>query len=788
MTPPVEQSASQTSRRILMVDDDEFDRLAVRRSLLQAGIAATVDEAKSATETLERMRSASYDCVLLDYYLPDLDGLALLAEIRVGAPDIPVVVFTGRGDEEIAVELMKAGAVDYLPKASLTPERLAASLRHAIELARTAADKRRAEEERRAQEDHFRTLANAIPQLAWMADASGWRYWYNQQWFDYTGRTLEETQGWDWQKLHHPEDVQRVLDSFRRSLGTGEPWEETFPLRGKDGTFRWFLTRALPIRDEHGQIVRWLGTSTDITEQKWTEALLAGERQAFELLARGSSLAVVLESLTRTIEGLAGDGLLASILLLDQDGVHLRHGAAPSLPETYIRAIDGLAIGPSAGSCGTAAYRSEPVVVTDIAADPLWADYRDLALPHGLRACWSTPIRGTDGRVLGTFALYYHEPRAPSPEHFQLAAFVGRSAATIIERQRADETRARLTAVVDSSDDAIIGKALDGIITDWNPGAARLYGYTAEEMISQPLIRIIPPDRLNEYDDVMAQVRRGERVPAFDTVRLHKDGYPVEVSLSLSPIVDEAGVVVGISAIARDIRERRALERLQQEFLAMVSHELRNPIAGVKGYAQLLKRRGVYNERAVDTIIDQAGTLERLVQDLVDASRVQLGQLELELDQMDLVAAARACADQVQAQTQEHTIRIEVPDHPLEGCWDRTRLGQVLHNLLTNAIKYSPDGGEVLVRVEDLSGQVRTSVRDQGRGIAPDKLTRVFERFYRADPSVEAARSLGLGLYITRAIVESHGGQIWAESEGEGQGSTFVFTLPIAVPAPPPRD
>jgi signal transduction histidine kinase len=211
----------------------------------------------------------------------------------------------------------------------------------------------------------------------------------------------------------------------------------------------------------------------------------------------------------------------------------------------------------------------------------------------------------------------------------------------------------------------------------------------------------------------------------------------------------------------------------------MVSHELRNPITGVKGYAQLLKRRGVYDERAVDTIIDQAGMLERLVQDLVDASRVQVGRLELELGQVDFVAAVRACADQAQAQTREHTIRVETPDHPLEGRWDRTRLGQVLHNLLTNAIKYSPDGGEILVRVEDLGSEVQTSIRDQGRGIAPDKLSRVFERFYRVDPATLAARSLGLGLYITRAIVEGHGGRIWAESDGEGLGSTFTFRLPL---------
>jgi PAS domain S-box-containing protein len=441
-------------------------------------------------------------------------------------------------------------------------------------------------------------------------------------------------------------------------------------------------------------------------------------------------------------------------------------------------------IGPRVGSCGTAAYRGTAVMVADIATDPLWTADPDLAaraLVHGLRACWSTPISGSDGRVLGTFAMYYREPRAPTPAHLQLTSLVSRSAAIIIERKRADETGARLAAIVDSSDDAIIGKTLDGIVTNWNSAAEQMYGYSAGEMIGRPPTRIIPQDRLDEYHAVMDRVRHGEHVPAFDTVRLHRDGHTVEVSLSLSPIVEEAGGVTGVSAIARDIAGRRALERLQQEFLAMVTHELRNPLASIKGFGQLLKQRGTYSRRAVETIVDQASVLERLINDLLDASRVQVAHLELQRSRVDLVAEAHACVEQAWRQTTAHEIRVEGPDRPLEGWWDRVRLGQVFSNLLTNAIKYSPDGGEVLVLIEDLGTEVRTSIRDRGRGIAPDKLERLFERFYRID-TAEAASSLGLGLYIARGIVTSHGGRIWAESDGEGQGSTFIFTLPTTGP------
>ena len=282
--------AGHTPLRLLLVNDDEFDRLVVRRCLQQSSVSVQVDDGASAAETLERIGASAYDC-LLDYYLPGVEGLSLLQAIRTAVPDMPVVICTGRGDEEVAVELMKAGAVDYLPKSSLTSERLSTSLRHATELARAAAAQRRAEEELRTQEALFRTLANSIPQMAWIADNQGRRLWYNDRWYAFTGMTFEEARDLGWQRVHHPDHLHRVRAGQLAAFERGAAWEDTFPLRRHDGTYRWSLARAVPIRDPDGSIMHWFGTHTDLTSgsRQSTPCVLA--RSAFAAPSRSRRLA-----------------------------------------------------------------------------------------------------------------------------------------------------------------------------------------------------------------------------------------------------------------------------------------------------------------------------------------------------------------------------------------------------------------------------------------------------------------------------------------------------------------
>jgi PAS domain S-box-containing protein len=300
--------------RLLVVDDDELDRLAVRRCLQQAGIAAEIDEAESADEAIERVQPDSYDCVLLDYYIPGSDTVALIRTLAEQASDVPVVILTGRGDEDIAVELMKAGAADYLPKAALNAERLVTSFRYAQEMSQSAAARRLAEVALSEREAEFRTLANAIPQMAWMADVQGRRYWYNERWYDFTGLRSDESLGLGWYVAHHPDRRAAVVASQAAKFAQGTPWEDTVRLRRRDGEYRWFLASAVPVRGEDGAILRWVGTNTDVTEQKEAqlerERLLGLEQAATEeavraVRAREYTLATVAHDLRNPIQNIA---------------------------------------------------------------------------------------------------------------------------------------------------------------------------------------------------------------------------------------------------------------------------------------------------------------------------------------------------------------------------------------------------------------------------------------------------------------------------------------------------
>jgi PAS domain S-box-containing protein len=356
------------------------------------------------------------------------------------------------------------------------------------------------------------------------------------------------------------------------------------------------------------------------------------------------------------------------------------------------------------------------------------------------------------------------------------------------------ETNAgRFEAIVESSDDAIISKALDGTITSWNPAAERMFGYTAEEIVGRPISVLMPPERHDDLEAILGRIRRGERVEHYETVRVAKNGRRIEVSLSVSPVKDREGRIVGAAKIARDISERRQMEaererllreaqqgvQLRDIFLSVAGHELRTPLNALKLQLYNLGRNlSIPAHRdAVAKAQTEVDRLASLTARLLDVARMAAGGFEIDKAAMDLSEVVREAAARLEQSVTKSgsPIAVEAPG-PVIGEWDRAAIDQVVTNLLTNAIKFG-GGSPIDVRVERKGMAARVSVRDRGPGVAEADRHRIFERFERG-VSERSYGGLGLGLWIARQIVMEHGGRIGVES-GSGQGATFTFELPI---------
>src|SRR6266545_632764 len=356
------------------------------------------------------------------------------------------------------------------------------------------------------------------------------------------------------------------------------------------------------------------------------------------------------------------------------------------------------------------------------------------------------------------------------------------------------DSAARLAAIVASSDDAIISKDLNGHITTWNAAAERMFGYSAEEVIGKPITIIIPEERLSEESEVLSRIRRGLSVEHFETVRRRKDGTPINISLTVSPVRNADGTVVGASKIARDITEqirlRAAAEeasRLKDEFLAVLSHELRTPLNTVLGYSKKLRRdeermSDEMRSRALDVLERNADSLARLVNDVLDTSRIVTGKLRLAFEQCAIDRLIEEGIDTVRPTAEAKGVSIEARlETNLSVVGDRDRLLQVVWNLLSNAVKFTPREGHIVVEGRKRTGIVEIVVTDSGVGIRKEHLPFLFQRFWQAHTGLSREfGGLGIGLALARHLVEMHGGTVSADSAGIGEGATFTVSLPSA--------
>lgn len=382
----------------------------------------------------------------------------------------------------------------------------------------------------------------------------------------------------------------------------------------------------------------------------------------------------------------------------------------------------------------------------------------------------AAPMRDPSGAIVGTVLVFRD----------------------VTARMRAAEVQARLAAIIESSQDAVISKTLQGIIISWNAEAQRLFGYTPEEAVGQPVTLIIPPELWGEEREIMARLRRGERVEHFETTRVAKDGHRIDLSLTISPVRDETGRVIGASKVARDITDRKRTEqalrdadRRKDEFLALLAHELRNPLAPLQNGLQIVRLADADSDavaRARAMMERQLAHMVRLVDDLLDISRINQNKMELRRSRVLLTDVMSSAVETARPAIEAagHDLIISAPAEQIQLDADVTRLSQVFSNLLTNSAKYTGHGGHIWFAAERHGAEVAVSVRDTGIGIPDDALPRIFDMFSQVDRSIERVTGgLGIGLALVQGLVEMHGGKVTAESPGLEHGSTFTVRLPI---------
>jgi PAS domain S-box-containing protein len=724
------------------------------------------------------------------------------------------------------------------------------------------------------------------------------RSWFNERWLSFVGLPVERLTGDGWLDSVHPDDVAMVTRRFEAGHPRHEPFELEYRLRRQDGQYRFVIDQARPVI-EGGTLRGYVGTATDVTDQKTAAAAQ-------------SYLGAILES--------ADEAIISKNL----DGVIQWSNAAAERVFGYT----------ASEMVGQSVRMLIPLERQQEEEEILARLRRGQPIDH-----FETVRVTKDGRRIDVSLTI-------SPVRDRSGAIIGASKIVrdITSERRGSAAQAFLAAIVSSSDDAIIAKDLNGIIQSCNAAAEQLFGYTAKELVGRPVRILIPADRQVEEDEILARIRSGERVDHFETVRLRKDGTPIDMSLTISPIRDAAGTVIGVSKIARDITaqkraaeeyeasqswfrvtlasigdaviatdvrggvvfmnpvaeyltgwrsdaavgrdcrdifrvrdapadpvgqvladarstgvaaqgmlvgrdgtlrpidesgapirtrdgqvigvvlvfrdisERRRVElerqasaaerdrlldaeraaraeaerasRVKDEFVAMVSHELRTPLNAILGWTQLMMRGrhdAAVVERGLDIVARNTRLQAQLISDLLDISKIISGKLPLDIQSVDLGQLMAEAVETVRQEAQAKGITI---DEHLEArigavAGDSARLQQVLWNLLTNAVKFTPAGGHIDVTLRARSEGAEITVSDNGAGIRADVLPHIFDRFHQADRSITRRfGGLGLGLSIVKHIVEMHGGSVLAQSPGEGHGATFTIVLPASTPPP----
>jgi PAS domain S-box-containing protein len=353
----------------------------------------------------------------------------------------------------------------------------------------------------------------------------------------------------------------------------------------------------------------------------------------------------------------------------------------------------------------------------------------------------------------------------------------------VTEIKQAEEKSAKLAAIVESSDDAIISKTLESVITSWNNSAQRLFGYKAEEIIGQTIYKIIPPDRQEEEPHILSRLKKGERVEHFETKRLTKDGRLIDLSLTISPIKDPHGNIIGLSKIARDITEKKLDETRKSDFIGMVSHELKTPLTSLNAIIQVANAKlrnssDAFLTGAMEKANVQVKRMTGMINGFLNVSRLDAGKILIDKQEFSLDDLVREIIDETKLIVNTHRISL-TKCVSIKINADMDKISSVITNLISNAVKYSPRGTVIEIACDLQDEMAVFSVKDQGMGIKPADLAHIFDRYYRVESDdTRRIAGFGIGLYLSAEIIKRHDGVLWADSE-IGKGSAFYFSLPV---------
>ncbi|HEX2099351.1 MAG TPA: PAS domain S-box protein, partial [Candidatus Synoicihabitans sp.] len=687
-------------------------------------------------------------------------------------------------------------------------------------------------------EARFRTLADNIAQFAWMADANGQMSWFNRRWTEYTGLSIQDSIDGKYWAVVHPDHVRAVIERMERQLRAGETWEDTFPLRGRDGGYRWFLSRAVPIRDEHGRIQLWFGTSTDITDLRAAQDILRERTQTLELLNRvGNALVAeldlekILQIVTNAGREIGGAAFAAFFYnLVDEHGERLE---LFTLSGTTREAFDASGLSQRTDLFSTTFRNKEVVRIRDVTADERSRGIvATEATPPELRirSYLAVPVISRAGDVIGGLFLGHPEPDSFSESSESVLTGLAAQAAIAIDNanlyaalQRELAQQKRVDAALRASERQL------RLVTDYAPvflvmcdaqhrykfvnrPYAQRYGHEPQAVIGMHVSEVVGLRAYQAFRPQLEAALAGKRVHFEMEVPYDVLG-PRWMDIVYVSERTANGDVIGLLAVMNDITRRKQVEReveiardralaasrAKDDFLAALSHELRtplNPVLLLASEAADDPQLPVEVRQTFATIRNNVELEARLIDDLLDLTRIARGKLPLDLRIQDANAVVQAALSTVRAELIQKRIEVvlDLAASPAEVWGDAVRLQQVFWNVLKNAVKFTPPEGRITVESRTLpERRLQVKISDTGIGLTDAELSRIFEAFVQGEHAGSGGShrygGVGLGLAISQMLVEQHGGQIRAESAGRDLGSTFVIELPLAsnvAPAPPP--